>query len=50
MGDHPFPDSPPRYFRVQLYLYTFNKPTDKQTTGAWWKRTLLEEYTVEGSL
>ena len=50
MGNSPFPDELPRYFRVQLYLYKFSTPHHRKETGAHWERTLLESYTVEGIL
>jgi hypothetical protein len=38
----PFEDRPPRAIRAQYYRYAFTRPGD--TTGAWWKRTLVGEY------
>src|SRR5881409_82321 len=39
LDTNPFPDSPPRYIRAQLYRYEFAPRGDP--SGAWWKRTLL---------
>ena len=39
LDTNPFPDSPPRYIRAQLYRYEFAPLGDP--SGAWWKRTLL---------
>ena len=35
---NPFPDSPPRYIRARLFEYHFTNASEKQQTGAWWKR------------
>lgn len=39
LAHNPFPASPPRFIRAQLYRYEFAPLGDP--TGAWWKRTLL---------
>jgi predicted DCC family thiol-disulfide oxidoreductase YuxK len=38
---NPFPQSPPKQLRVQVYLYTFTTPEEHEKTGAWWTRTLV---------
>ena len=44
LARNPFPDSPPRYLRAQLYDYRFTTPDEKNRTGEWWKRTYLKTY------
>ena len=44
MGDNPFPDSPPRYIRAQLYLYTFSDADTRRETGEWWQRRHVRTY------
>ena len=44
MGDNPFPDSPPRYIRAQLYLYTFSDYGARSETGNWWERRYVRTY------
>lgn len=38
----PFPDSPPRYIRAELYRYEFTRIGDG--SGAFWRRTRVGEY------
>ena len=42
LATNPFPDAPPRHIRARLYRYEFAPPGDP--SGAWWKRTLLDEW------
>ena len=40
LADNPFPNSPPKFVRVQLYRYKFNKPGEeaawsREYTGVW---------------
>ncbi len=42
LANDPFPDAPPRYIRARRYRYEFVPPGDP--SGAWWKRTLLDEW------
>jgi len=42
LANDPFPDAPPRYIRARRYRYEFAPPGDP--SGAWWKRTLLDEW------
>jgi lipase maturation factor 1 len=44
IGKNPFPQSPPRYIRAQLYEYRFTTSNEHQLTGAWWKRDLKGVY------
>jgi hypothetical protein len=39
LANDPFPDSPPRFVRAQLYRYAFAPAEDP--SGAWWTRRLL---------
>ncbi|WP_421842780.1 lipase maturation factor family protein [Mycobacterium sp.] len=41
---NPFPDSPPRYVRAQLYQYRFTTPHELRHERAWWRRTLIRGY------
>jgi hypothetical protein len=41
---NPFPDSPPRFVRAQLYRYRFTTRRERRETGEWWVRYLLGEY------
>ncbi len=47
---NPFPDSPPKYIRAQMYVYTFTSFKEKQQTGAWWRRTFIGPYCPSYSL
>ena len=44
LARNPFPESPPRYLRAQLYDYRFTIPDEKRRTGDWWKRTFQKTY------
>lgn len=41
---NPFPDSPPRYVRAQLYQYRFTTPAELRRDRAWWHRALIGDY------
>jgi hypothetical protein len=41
---NPFPDSPPRYVRAQLYEYRFTTFAELRHDRAWWHRTLIGQY------
>ena len=41
---NPFPHEPPRYVRVMLYRYEFTHGKELRREGAWWRRTLVDEY------
>lgn len=41
---NPFPDSPPRYVRAQLYQYRFTTPAELRRDRAWWHRRLISAY------
>jgi hypothetical protein len=41
---NPFPESPPRYVRAQLYRYRFTTWGELRRDRAWWHRTLLGQY------
>ena len=38
---NPFPESPPRYIRVDGWQYHFTNFKERAATGNWWKRTAL---------
>jgi hypothetical protein len=50
LSRNPFPDGPPHYIRAQLYQYSFASPTERKSTGAWWKRGLKGVYVPAVSL
>ena len=41
---NPFPDSPPRYVRAQLYQYRFTTCAELRRDRAWWHRALVGGY------
>lgn len=41
---NPFPKTPPRYVRAQLYEYHFTSPEQRRQARAWWTRTLVSQY------
>jgi hypothetical protein len=41
---NPFPESPPRYVRAQLYHYRFTSWRELVHERMWWRRTLVDEY------
>jgi Lipase maturation factor len=41
---NPFPDSPPRYVRAQLYQYRFTTLAELRRDRAWWHRRLIGGY------
>lgn len=45
--ENPFPDEPPRLIRLRLFHYTFTDPKTRKDTGAWWNRTLLDQFTFQ---
>lgn len=50
LADNPFPNSPPKYVRAQLYEYRFTSREERRRTGAWWRRELLGPYAPRVSL
>ncbi len=44
MRHNPFPDVPPQYLRARLYSYEFTSPGEILSSGQWWKRSFLREY------
>ena len=44
IGHNPFPESPPRYVRAQLYQYRFTTWRELLRERMWWRRTLVGEY------
>jgi hypothetical protein len=47
---NPFPESPPRHVRAQLYQYRFTTPAELRRDRAWWHRTLVGGYVPPISL
>ena len=41
---NPFPQSPPRQIRAVLWQYWFTSRSEKQLTGAWWRREMRGLY------
>lgn len=41
---NPFPESPPKYLRVQIYDYEFTYREQRNTTGNIWKRSYIGYY------
>ncbi len=44
LGSNPFPGKPPHFIRAQFYRYQFTTVEERMNTGAWWKRTLIDDY------
>lgn len=44
LASNPFPQSPPKYLRAQLYYYTFTTSAERKNSGDWWKRKFLRPY------
>ncbi len=40
----PFPDAPPRWVRARFYRYRYTTWSEHRQTGAWWVRTLVDDY------
>ncbi len=47
---NPFPDTPPKYIRAQMYIYTYTTVEEKRNTGAWWRRRFIGPYSPVYSL
>ncbi len=47
---NPFPDSPPKKIRAELYQYHFTTFDEKRQSGNWWKREYLRSYVPAVSL
>jgi Lipase maturation factor len=47
---NPFPESPPRYVRAQLYQYRFTTPAELRRDRVWWHRALLGRYVAPMTL
>jgi hypothetical protein len=47
---NPFPDSPPRYVRAQLYQYRFTTLAELRRDRAWWHRAPLGGYVAPMAL
>jgi Lipase maturation factor len=44
LGHNPFPESPPRQVRAQLYQYRFTTAAELRRERAWWHRKLIGRY------
>ncbi len=44
LARNPFPDTPPRYLRAELFDYRFTTPRERSRNGQWWTRTRLKAY------
>lgn len=44
LRENPFSQAPPRYIRSLIYEYTFTSVEEKRKNGAWWKRSLIGEF------
>jgi hypothetical protein len=44
LASNPFPKTPPRFIRAELYEYHFSTPLLRKKDGAWWTRELRGEY------
>jgi hypothetical protein len=44
LGHNPFPDSPPRFVRAQLYEYRYTTWHELRREHVWWRRTPIGEY------
>ncbi|HTR36091.1 MAG TPA: lipase maturation factor family protein [Bryobacteraceae bacterium] len=50
LAKNPFPGSPPKYVRAELYDYSFTDFAMRRASGDWWKRTPLGAYFPQVSL
>jgi hypothetical protein len=50
LEDNPFPDTPPKFIRAQLYHYKFSDREVWWTKGEWWQRELKGVYYPKVSL
>ncbi len=48
MENNPFPDNPPKFFRLTLSHYTFPDMATHKETGLWWEVKPLPSYTISG--
>jgi lipase maturation factor 1 len=44
LAENPFPDEPPAFIRLKVYKYEFASPATIATTGHWWHRQLLGDF------
>ncbi len=44
IGGNPFHSGPPTHVRALLYRYRFTTPEERESTGAWWVRSLVGQY------
>ncbi|MBT7854105.1 MAG: lipase maturation factor family protein [Opitutae bacterium] len=46
LEENPFPEEPPRQLRLRLHHYKFTTAKERRDTGDWWKRELIDRYTI----
>jgi len=44
LRNDPFPDEPPTHLRARFYRYELTTFRERRTTGAWWRRTYIDDY------
>lgn len=44
LANHPFPDGPPAYIRVNIYRYRFTTAEEREVSGNWWAREDLGRF------
>jgi len=44
LKSNPFPDRPPRMVRALHYRYHFTTPSERRSTGMWWRREIAGTY------
>lgn len=47
---NPYPDTPPKYIRVQFYSYEYTTWQERKETGNWWKRKNIGMYATKMEL
>ncbi|WP_454195808.1 lipase maturation factor family protein [Nocardia sp. Marseille-Q1738] len=50
LATNPFPERPPKYLRILLYVYRFTTREERHRTGAWWTRRCVVEYLPPATL
>jgi hypothetical protein len=44
LANNPFPTTPPKYIRAQVYVYRFTDFAERRATGDWWHREFVGSY------
>ncbi|WP_330229091.1 lipase maturation factor family protein [Nocardia sp. NBC_00508] len=50
LATNPFPEGPPKYLRILLYVYRFTTREERRSTGAWWTRGCVGDYLPPATL